>query len=85
MWVIDNFNNENNPGLFFFADFEKAFDSVDHDFIFKVLKHFNFGSSFINWIKLLYNDAKSSVVNNGYMSDFLKIERGVRQGCPLSP
>ena len=70
--IIDNLNNENNPGLIFFADFEKAFDSVDHDFIYKVLKHFNFSNSFINWIKLFYNDAKSCVVNNGYMSDFFK-------------
>ena len=83
--VIENLNNEDKPGLIFFADFEKAFDSIDHDFIFKSLNYFNFGNSFINWIKLFYKDAQSCVVNNGHMSDFFKIERGVRQGCPLSP
>ena len=71
--------------MIFFADFEKAFDSIDHNFIFKVLNYFNFGDSFINWIKLFYNDAQSCVINNGHMSDFFKIKRGVRQGCPLSP
>ena len=83
--VIESLNNENKPGLIFFADFEKAFNSIDHDYIFKVLNYFNFGNYFINWIKMFYNDAQSCVVNNGHMSEFFKIERGVRQGCPLSP
>ena len=83
--VIEHLNEEDKPGLIFFADFEKAFDSIDHNFIFKALKYFNFGTSFINWIKLFYKDAQSCIVNNGHMSEFFKIERGVRQGCPLSP
>ena len=83
--VIENFNDDNLPGIIFFADFEKAFDSIDHNFIFKCLNYFNFGKSFIDWVKLFYIDAQSCVINNGYTSDFFKIERGVRQGCPLSP
>lgn len=53
--------------------------------MFTCLKHFNFGDSFVSWIKLFYNDAKSCVTNNRYMSNFFPIIRGVRQGCPLSP
>ena len=83
--VIDNLNEDNLPGVIFFADFEKAFDSIDHNFIFKCLNYFNFGSSFINWVKLFYKTAKSCVINNGHISDCFNIERGVRQGCPLSP
>ena len=83
--VIEYLNDEDKPGLIFFADFEKAFDSIDHNFILKTLAHFNFGDSFINWIRLFYLDAQSCVINNGYMSEFFDIKRGVRQGCPLSP
>ena len=83
--IIEQLNELDQPGLIFFADFEKAFDSVDHDFIFKVLEHFKFGNSLIDWVKLFYNNAQSCVSNNGYMSNFFNIERGVRQGCPLSP
>ena len=83
--VFEHLNEENKSGLIFFADFEKAFDSVDHNYIFKVLDYFNFGNSFISWIKMFYKDAQSCIINNGHMSDFFKIERGVRQGCPLSP
>jgi hypothetical protein len=83
--AIDNLNETNEPGLIFFADFEKAFDSIDHNFIFKCLTYFNFGDSFIEWVKLLYSDSQSCIVNNGYVSDTFKVNRGVRQGCPLSP
>ena len=54
-------------------------------FLNRCLRHFNFGDSFINWIKLFYSNAKSCVSNNGHHSDFFPIQRGVRQGCPLSP
>ena len=67
--VIENLNNDNLPGIIFFADFEKAFDSIDHNFIFKCLTYFNFGTSFINWVKLFYKDAQSCVIDSGYISN----------------
>ena len=36
-------------GVLLFLDFQKAFDSVEWNFIFKVLEKFNFGESFIKW------------------------------------
>ena len=39
----------------------------------------------INWIKLCYSNIESCVLNNGWSTDSFKLERGVRQGCPLSP
>ena len=58
---------------------------VDRDFLNRCLRHFNFGDSFINWIRLFYSNAKSCATNNGHHSDFFPIQRGVRQGWPLSP
>ena len=83
--IIDKVEEENKPGLIFFSDFEKAFDSVDHSYMINCLKHFNFGENFIKWIELFYSDAKGCVTNNGFLSSFFPIKRGVRQGCPLSP
>ena len=83
--IIDNAEDENKPGMIFFSDFEKAFDSLDHAYLKKCLKHLNFGEEFLRWIDLFYKDAKSCVTNNGYMSNLFPVERGVRQGCPLSP
>ena len=53
--------------------------------MYEVLKHFNFGDDLLQWTKLFYTDAKSYVLKNGHITDFLNICRGVRQGCPLSP
>ena len=83
--IIEQTKETNSPGLLFFTDFEKAFDSINHDYLIKVLEFFNFGQSLINWIKVFYNDVCSCIHNNGYLSDFFTIKRGVRQGCPLSP
>ena len=49
-----------------------------------MLSKFNFGNTFISWIKLLYKDIKSSVKINGHLTPFSPITRGVRQGCPIS-
>ena len=46
-------------------DIEKAFDSLDHDFLVTVLSKFGFGSNFISWTKLLLNSQQSCVNNGG--------------------
>ena len=67
------------------VDFEKAFDSVSHQFLFKVLELFGFGISFRCWVKMLYNGISSCVMNGGFSTGYFDISRGVRQGDPLSP
>ena len=66
-------------------DFEKAFDSVAWSFINKVLKFYNFGQNIVKWFNLFYKKCCSSVVINGHMSDWFYVQRGCRQGDPLSP
>ena len=38
------------PGILFFADFEKAFDTIEHNFIYRALKYFKFGNDIIPWM-----------------------------------
>jgi hypothetical protein len=52
------------------VDFEKAFDSVEREFLIKPLKSFNFGPSICKWFKTLYAESKRCVINNGHMSNF---------------
>ena len=73
------------PGLLLLIDFEKAFDSIEWNFIEKALHYFGFGKGFITWFNVLYNEASSCVINNGNFSSFFQVSRGVRQGDPLSP
>ena len=79
------FEERDIPGLIFYSDFEKAFDSINHGYLFKSLKHFNFSEDFKEWIHLFNSNARSCVTDNGFLSPFFSIQRGVRQGCPLSP
>ena len=83
--IIEHAQENEIPGLLFFADFEKAFDTLNHNFIMQALNFFKFGNDLKQWISVFYQDCTSCVINNGYASPFFNICRGVRQGCPLSP
>ena len=67
------------------VDFEKAFDYLEFSHIKNALNYYNFGPMIIQWIQVIYNNISSCVVNNGFISTFFNITRGVQQGCPLSP
>ena len=73
------------PGILLAIDFEKAFDSLRWDFLEKCLQTFNFSQNFRSYINVLYCEISAAVLNNGHMSHWFAPERGVRQGCPLSP
>ena len=86
LFDIMEYAEENDiPGLFLLIDFEKAFDSISWNFLNNILKFFNFGESIQKWVKTFYNNIKSAVNQGGNLSDFFSIERGCRQGDPLSP
>ena len=82
--VMDFTKVKNLPGIAVFLDFEKAFDSVEWDFLQICLQSFNFGPQLRCWVSIFYNSITSCVLNNGYASNHFFVERGVRQGCPLS-
>ena len=72
------------PGLLLLIYFEKAFDSLSHEFIMQTSIFF-FGESFKQWIKVLYDNAFSCIRVNGHITERFDIGRGCRQGDPLSP
>ena len=72
-------------GIMSAIDFEKAFDSLNWNFLLKSLEFFGFGESFLGWIKTFYKNISSCVINNGFSTPSFNLKRGVRQGDPLSP
>jgi retron-type reverse transcriptase len=66
-------------------DFEKAFDSLEHEFILQVMLHRGFGPRWMSWIRDILRSGTSSVLLNGVPGKTFHCKRGVRQGDPLSP
>lgn len=71
-------------GFLLSVDLERAFDNVDHAFLWKVLEKFSFPAGFIQCLKSLYNKATSKILLHGFLTPEVKIQSSVRQGCPLS-
>ena len=81
--IIDYVDLYKIEGTIIFIDFSKAFDSLEWDFMFGTLKHFRFNESFISWVKTLYSDIQTCLMNNGWVSENFKNSRGKRQGYLL--
>jgi exonuclease III len=82
--IIDIANNSNEQYYLITLDAQKAFDSVDHDYLIRILKIYNFPETYINWIKMIYTDLSSKVMVNGYTTESFKILQSVKQGDALS-
>ena len=82
--LIDLANQNDDTAAFIFLDQEKAFDRVNHGFLFRTMEAFGIGENFISWVSNIYSNASSMVSINGFFSEKIPLRRGVRQGCPLS-
>ena len=85
MDVMDYTKEQNIPGILLFIDFEKAFASIDWEFMVKCLDVFGFGPSLKDWIETFCKNISSCVITNGMCTSQFEIQRGVRQGDPMSP
>lgn len=68
-----------------FIDFQKAFDTINHEAIWRSLAKRRFPEKIINLIKAFYTEASSQVLHKGKLSNSILIHTGVKQGCVLSP
>ena len=68
--VICYFEEKKNSGAVIFLDLKKAFDQISWDFLYKSLDKFNFGSIFIGYIKTLYANVQSCIVNINWQTSF---------------
>ena len=68
-----------------FVDYEKAFDSVDREILWKPLRFYGIPEKLVTLIKSSYEGFTCRVDHEGQLSDSFKVTTGVWQGCLLSP
>ena len=85
--IIDHYVIKNKKHLFLcFIDFRKAFDKVDHKLLWKKIVKYGARGNFLNIIKSMYQKVfKSCIRSKGELTNLFNYNRGVRQGCFLSP
>jgi len=68
-----------------FIDIEKAFDSVDRETLWKILKHLGIPEKLTNIIICQYKGSRCRVIHGGGLTEAFEVKTGTRQGCMLSP
>ena len=66
-------------------DFSKAFDRMDRDYILNVLTAIGCPEIITSLISIIYTDTKAMIEIGGYLSRSIRVDNGIKQGCPLLP
>jgi hypothetical protein len=82
---VDIARRMKKTGALLLFDFEKAFDRLDRDFLFQTLNKMKCGDGFLIAIVRLHSDNESTVLVNGFPTNWFSVDSGVRQGCPIAP
>ena len=84
-WIIENARELQKNIYFCFIDYAKAFDYVDHNKLWKILKEIGVPDLLICLLRNLPSDQEATVRTRHGTMDWFQIGKGVRQGCILSP
>jgi hypothetical protein len=77
--------NRGLPTFAAFIDIRKAYDTVPIEALMAQLDHIGVRGQCLEWLQYLYANSMASVLVGGQLSDAFPLNRGVRQGCPMSP
>nr|KAG5698284.1 hypothetical protein BaRGS_016986 [Batillaria attramentaria] len=83
--IVEQSLEWNSPLYINFIDYEKAFDSVDREVLWKLLRHYGVPGKIISLIQCTYQDMSCRIAHAGQLSESFEVKTGVRQGCLLSP
>ena len=84
-WIIEKAGKFQKNIYFCFIDYAKAFDCVDHNKLWKILKEMGIPDQMICLLRNLYAGQEATVRTGHGTTDWFQIGKGVRQGCILSP
>ena len=84
-WIIKKAGQLQKNIYFCFTDYAKAFDCVDHNKLWKILQEMGIPDHLTCLLRNLYAGQEATVRTGHGPTDWFQIEKGVRQGCMLSP
>ena len=84
-WIMEKAREFQKNIYFCFIDYAKAFDCVDHSKLWKILKEMGIPDHPICLLRNLYAGKEAAVRPGHGTTDWFQIEKGVQQGCILSP
>ena len=83
--IVEQSLEWNSPLYINFIDYEKAFDSVDRETLWKLLRHYGVPGKIVSLIRCTYQNMSCRIAHAGQLSESFEVRTGVRQGCLLSP
>ena len=84
-WIIKKAREFQKNIYFCFIDYAKAFDCVDHNKLWIILKEMGISDHLTCLLRNLYADQEATVRNGHGTTDWFQLGKGVCQGCILSP
>ena len=84
-WIIKKAREFQKNIYFLFIDYAKAFDCVDHNKLWKILKEMGISDYLTCLLRNLYAGQEATVKTGHGTTDWFQIGKGVRQDCILSP
>ena len=84
-WIMEKAREFQKNIYFCFIDYAKAFDCLDHNKLWKILREMGIPNHLTCLLRNLYAGQKAAVRTEHGTTDWFKIGKGVRQGCILSP
>ncbi|GKV48357.1 hypothetical protein SLEP1_g55180 [Rubroshorea leprosula] len=83
--ILDEVRRKKKKGFLFKVDFEKAYDKVNWEFIDYMMMRMGFCATWRKWIQECLNSSSVSILINGSPTNQFPVNKGIRQGDPLSP
>ena len=84
-WIIKKAREFQKTTYFCFTDYAKAFDCVDHNKLWKILKEIGIPDHLTCLLRNLHTGQEATVRTGHGTTDWFQIKKGVHQGCILSP
>ena len=84
-WIMEKAREFQKNIYFCFIDYAKAFDCVDHNKLWKILKEMGVPDHLTCLLRKLYAGQEATVRTGHSTTDWFQLGKGIQQGCILSP